>query len=63
MFGTYQRLQVSAFASPREVIRAAQGKLKPESKYSREQREARHAFYRMMLDYHAKAADLARWVR
>lgn len=63
MFGTYQRLRVSAFASPRAVIRAAQGKIKPESRYLRSQREARHAFYRQMLEYHERAADLARWVR
>ena len=63
MFGTYQRLHVSAFASPRAVIRAAQGKIKPESRYSRAQRVARHAFFRQMLEYHGRAADLARCVR
>lgn len=60
MFGTYQRLRLHVSATPREVIKAAQGKLKKAARYSREQRAARHAFYRQMLEYHQGARDLVK---
>ena len=53
MYGTYCRLNVHVYASNREVIKAASRKLKPEVRRSREQRDARHRFYRSMLEYHA----------
>lgn len=58
MYGTYCRLHVPVWATTREVIRAAQTKLMPRARYSRQDRTARHAFYRTMLDYHAKARRL-----
>ena len=51
MFGTYQRLRVPVSASAREVLRAAQRKLRKPVRYSRDHREARHQFYRAMLHY------------
>ena len=60
MVGTYQRLNLSVYASNREVIRAASRKLKPSARRSREYREGRHLFYRNMLEYHAEALRLAR---
>lgn len=59
MYGTYCRLGVHVSASYREVIRAARKKLK-KSAFRREQREARHAFYRDMLRYHADAQGVVR---
>jgi hypothetical protein len=58
MFGTYCRLHVHVWASDREVIRAAQRKLKRSVRYARKHREARHAFYRTMLDYHHQGQKL-----
>jgi hypothetical protein len=52
MFGTYCRLDVHVFATNREVIRAASLKLKKSVRYRHAHRDARHAFYRAMLDYH-----------
>lgn len=60
MFGTYQRLRVSIYASNRDVIAAARLKLKPKYRKHRGARAQRHAFYRQILEYHAKAGDLAR---
>lgn len=60
MYGTYQRLNVSVYASNREVIRAASRKLKPSARHSREYREGRHLFYRNMIEYHAKALALVK---
>lgn len=56
--GTYQRLGVTVFASHREVIKAASRKLKPEARFNRKHRTARHAFYRDMLAGHRAALDL-----
>ena len=58
MFGTYQRLNVHVYASDYEVIRRALRKLKRKGRYDRKHREARHAFLRQMLAYHAKARKL-----
>lgn len=58
MFGTYCRLRVHVSATPREVIAAAALKLTPAARQGRTHRDARHAFYRTMLEHHARAAAL-----
>jgi hypothetical protein len=59
MFSTYQRLDVHVGDSNRTVIRAARRRLKP---FRQDQREARKAFYREMLEHHAKALGLFLYV-
>jgi hypothetical protein len=56
--GTYERLHVTVWASDREVIKAAARKLKPEVRFARRQRKARHALYREMLACHRAARRL-----
>jgi hypothetical protein len=56
--GTYERLGVTVFASNREVIKASSRKLKPEARFTRKHRKARHAFYREVLASHRAALDL-----
>ena len=63
MYSTYQRLRVNIYASSRTVIRAASRKLTPKSRRDFVARDARHAFYREMLQHHADAARLARQFR
>jgi hypothetical protein len=46
------------FASNRGVIKAASRKLKPEARFDRKHRKARHAFYREMLARHRAALKL-----
>ena len=62
MYGTYCRLNVPVWATAREVIRAARKKL-AKTAFRREQREARHQFYRSMLTYHNDARELCREFR
>lgn len=62
MYSTYCRLGVHIGSSAREVIRAARRKLAATA-FRREQREARHNFYRAMLRYHADAGGLVRAFR
>jgi hypothetical protein len=57
MFGTYCRLNVHVYASNREVIKAAKGKL-AKSALGPKDREARKRFYRTMLDYHRDARKM-----
>lgn len=52
MITTYYRLNLPVWASTGEVIRASSLKLKKRYRFSREQRDARHAFYREMLEHH-----------
>jgi hypothetical protein len=56
--GTYERLGVTVYASNRDVIKAASRKLKPEARFGRKQRKARHAFYREILACHRAALEL-----
>lgn len=58
MYGTYERLNLSVFASDMEVIRAVRKKFKRAMLHNREVREARHKVYRCMLQYHADARAL-----
>lgn len=58
-FGTYERLGVSIYASNRDVIRAARNKLRPSCWHDPAYRDGRKLFYRNMLEYHARARDLA----
>lgn len=63
MIGTYGRLGVHVYASPREVIKAASRKLKKRVRYSRLHRGIRHTFYRAMLEEHAAARLLVQHFR
>jgi hypothetical protein len=40
-----------------DVIRAARGKIAKHHQRGRATRDARHQFYRTMLDYHARASQ------
>lgn len=59
MFSTYLRLGLSIHDTPKSVIRAARQKLSQAARQDPAQRAARKRFYRLMLEYHAKAQDLA----
>ena len=61
-FNTYLRLNLHVGATSREVLRAAQRKLKPEFRYDRFWRDQRHAFYREMLQHHHAEQNLYRAV-
>jgi hypothetical protein len=64
MFSQYQRLNLPISASNREVIaKASRQMLKPESRFKREQRSARHQWFRNLLEHHANARKLAREFR
>jgi hypothetical protein len=56
--GTYERLGVTVFASNRDVIKAPSRNLKPEARFARKHRKARHAFYREILACHRAALEL-----
>lgn len=58
MYGTYQRLNVSVYASNVDVIRAARKKLRKAVWHDQSYREGRKLFYRNMLEYHAQALQL-----
>lgn len=60
---TYHRLNVTIYASDREVIRRARLKLNPNARTKPEFRDARHAFYRQILKTHKAAQNLAREFR
>ena len=55
----YNRLNVTIWASPREVIRIARKKILKKARNSRKFRNARHSYYRSLLAYHMKARALA----
>jgi hypothetical protein len=63
MFGTYNRLHVTIYDSNMVVLRAAWRKLNPKTRRNREGKEHRKQFYRLMLQYHQEACDLAREYR
>ena len=58
MYGTYLRLNVTAWANDRAVIRAARRKLARSARRDPAKREARKRFYREMLAHHANAQRL-----
>lgn len=57
MFSTYLRLNLPVWATPRDVIRATYGRLKPSAR-ARAHRDARHAILRDMLGQHEVARAL-----
>jgi len=57
-YAQYCRLNVSVGATNRTVIKRASRKIKKASRFNREQRNARHAFYRAMLAQHDDAKKL-----
>ncbi len=62
-YGTYLRLDITVHTSWRSVVRAAAKKLTSEARRDRAQREARHRFYRQMLDYHREAQKIVSYWR
>lgn len=60
MYGTYLRLDITVHDGWRAVIRAAAGKLTPQTRRDPTHREARHLFYRQMLAHHQEAHQLVR---
>jgi hypothetical protein len=60
MFGTYQRLRVPVWATNREVIKAANRKIKRECRRGLKYRGPRHAMYLALLEHHANARNLCR---
>lgn len=58
MFGRYCRLGIHVWASDRAVIKAARDRLERVAWYSRMHREARHAYYRAMLNIHHEQQNL-----
>lgn len=56
----YHRLNVTIYASDREVIKRARSKLNPSARTKPEFRDARHAFYRQVLKTHKAAQNLVR---
>jgi len=62
-YGTYVRLKITVHDSWRAVVRAAAKKLTPQARRDRAQREARHRFYRQMLEYHREAQAIVSYWR
>ncbi len=62
-WSTYERLGLPVWATPREVLRAGQRKLKGKVRYSQTQRGMRHNFYRDLLDCHRRAREIYRVVQ
>lgn len=58
MYGTYCRLNVPVFATKMAVIRAARKKVHAKMRRNPKYREARHDFYRKMIEYHERAFGL-----
>lgn len=58
MYATYCRLSLPVSASWRDVIRAASTRIVPQTRFTRDHRQVRHAFYRRMLEYHHKRQKL-----
>lgn len=62
-YGTYLRLDITLHDSWRAVVRAAAKKVSPRARRGRPQREARHRFYRQMLEYHRDAQKIVSYWR
>ena len=60
MYATYLRLDITVHDRWRTVIRAAEKKLTPCARRDRAHRDARHRFYRQMLEHHRDAQLLVR---
>ena len=63
MQGTYERLRVHAFASWRDVVRAANGRIAKKHRLAPAMKEARKRFYCEMLGCHQRHQDLVRTFR
>ena len=58
MQGTYGRLRVHAFASWRDVVRAANGRIASRHRRGPAMSEERKRFYREMIGYHQRHQEL-----
>lgn len=63
MQATYERLRVHAFASWRDVVRAANGRIAKKHRRAPAMKEARNRFYCEMLGCHQRHQDLVRTFR
>lgn len=57
-YGTCLRREITVHDSWRTVVRAAAKKVAPRARRDQAQREARHRFYRQMLEYHREAQTI-----
>ena len=62
-YGTYLRLDITVYDGWRAAVRAAAQKVVPHARRDRTKREARHCFYRQMLDYHREAQKIVSYWR
>ena len=62
-YGTYLRLDITVHDGWRAVVRAAAKKLTPEARRDPGKREARHRFYRQMLEHHREAQEIVSYWR
>ena len=62
-YGTYLRLDITVHDGWRAVVRAAAQKIAPRARRDRTKRDARHRFYRQMLDYHREAQKIVSYWR
>ena len=62
-YGTYLRLDITVHDSWRAVVRAAAKKLILKARRDPAKREARHRFYRQMLDDHREAQEIVSYWR
>lgn len=62
-YGTYLRLDIMVHDNWRAVVRAAAKKLTPEPRRDADKREARHRFYRQMLEHHRQAQKIVSYWR
>lgn len=63
MQATYERLLVHAFASWRDAVRAANGRIAKKHRRAPAMKEARKRFYCEMLGCHQRHQDLVRTFR
>lgn len=63
MYGTYLRLDITVHDDWRTVVRAAAKKLTVGARRDPARREARHRFYRQMLEYHREAQAIVSYWR
>jgi hypothetical protein len=62
-YDTYLRLDITVHDGWRAGVRAAAKKLTPEARRDPTKREARHRFYRQILDYHREAQEIVSYWR
>ena len=62
-YGTYLHVDITVHDGGCAVVRAAAKKLTPKARREPAKREARHRYYRQMLDYHREAQEIVSYRR